>query len=124
MANIGTLPKQVKPCRCESPVLDKLGTVVLTNEATYRVRYCQQCGGGYDSARDGGPIPGDQPIRGWHCYRCGAHNLDGFPRCTNCPVSDYDWKCKAPDCGIMNPPDIGRCVRCMVLATSKLIIGG
>ncbi len=123
MARIGKLPATIKPCHCESPSLDRLGTLVLTNDATYRVRYCQQCGGGYDSSRAGAAVPPDAPIRGWHCYRCGAHNLDGFLRCTNCPVSDVDWRCRAPECGVMNPPDTNRCVRCMVLATTTLIVG-
>jgi hypothetical protein len=122
MARIGTLPIGCNPCRCESPHLDSRGTIFLDNAGTYRVRYCQVCGGGYDSVRTGEPVPGDAKLSTWRCERCGADNLDpGPPRCTACPPPLKWWLC--PECGVENAADQPYCVRCKARWT-PLIHGG
>jgi hypothetical protein len=125
MARLGAIPTTCSPCRCESPVEDRTGFVHLNNDGTYRVRLCQRCGGAYDSVRDAEPLPADAPLDMWPCRRCGAGNLSGLvDRCTNCPATAEDWRCREPACATYSPPDQPRCVRCGTSRSPLMLLGG
>jgi ribosomal protein L40E len=118
---IGTIPKTARPCRCESPHLDRLGTIYLDNTGTYRVRYCQVCGGAYDSTRDAEPLPPEATVGLWECRRCGAPNIrGGVTGCSNCPPAEDDWRCR--DCGLLNPVTLTACQQCDERRPGRLIV--